>query len=273
MIGKCPSPGEILALADGTLDGTLRRELEEHIATCAECALEVAGVREAVQELRGVGGTRLTETKECPEWELVAAYADGSVSGDEAARAESHLAGCPWCLALVADLWRLGEGGAGPSEDSIPERVLGALVRRARTAVVRWADDTFSVVRGFAAGLKEGVQFPERGDLIPEGAVRGGSRVRFGWEDGDGVVLECEVRLLEDRPALGGRVTASGAPARGLSVALRGVGEDQGPESPDALGRFGPWPIAPGRHELVLCGACLEGGRAELGIELVDDGA
>ena len=273
MIGKCPSAGDILALADGTLEGVPRRKLEEHIADCSECALKVAGVRETVRELRGVGRARLTDAEECAEWGLVAAYADGSASGDEAARAESHLARCPWCLAFVADLWGLGEGGAARNEDSIVERVLGAVVRRARTAVVRWVDDTFSVVRGFAAGLEEGVGVLERGSLIPEGAVRGGSRVRFAWEGGDGVVLECEVRLLEDRPALGGRITSGGAPARGFSVALRGVTGDQGPESPDALGRFGPWPLAPGRHELVLCGACLEGGRAELSIELVSESA
>jgi anti-sigma factor RsiW len=271
MIGRCLSPGEMLALAEDSPASEPRSQLEDHAAKCPECARALAGIREAVRELRRAATPPMAEAEECPDWELVAAYADGSASGEDATRAESHLAGCSRCLAFAADLWSARDRVAVGTEDSTFEKVLDSLVSRARTAIVRWTGSAFSVVRGFASGLDEG-----EASLAPAwlaGAARGGPRVRFGWEGEKGVKLECEVRLLGDHPALAGRVTAGDDAARELSVALRGGAEIRGPESLDALGRFGPWPLARGRNELVLSGARLTAGRVELAIELEGAGA
>jgi hypothetical protein len=66
----------------------------------------------------------------CPEPELVAAYMDGGLSGDEAERCERHLAACASCRRMLAEMAR--GAGALPGADASPA------AERARMWRWRW---------------------------------------------------------------------------------------------------------------------------------------
>lgn len=268
----CLSGAEKIRLAEGLMPPAEAEALDEHVRGCRECARSLSDVREMLRLLRQAASTDVaTAGDECPQWELTAAYADGSASGVELARAESHVAGCARCMSFVADLWSSGEATEGVMDPGRVERLLNRVVRRGRTAVVRWTSGAFSLVRGFAAELGEGVESALCGELATEGAVRGARSLSLRWTSGE-VVVELEVRLLDEHPSLAGMITACGEPARDVSVALGEGATSRGPESPDAAGRFGPWPLSEGSNELRLSGGCLQEGRAELELELMGDG-
>jgi len=58
----------------------------------------------------------------CPEPELVAAYMDGGLSGDEAERCERHLAACASCRQMLAEMARGAEALSGTAASSAAER-------------------------------------------------------------------------------------------------------------------------------------------------------
>jgi hypothetical protein len=58
----------------------------------------------------------------CPEPELVAAYMDGGLSGDEVERCERHLAACASCRRMLAEMARGAEVLSGTRASSVVER-------------------------------------------------------------------------------------------------------------------------------------------------------
>ena len=159
---------------------------------------------------------------------------------------------------------------SGPAEfdapDSAVAHVLSRLAGESRTAVLRWAERTVELVRDFAGGLADGVGSALTPDLVPAVALSRsqGSEVRLHWESG-GAVFEGVARAGGDAISLTGRVTVAGAPASATSATLSSAAPTRGPESLDADGRFGPWPLSPGENTLRLTGLPLEaGGTAEL---------
>lgn len=268
----CPAPGDLLAYAEGATEDAASEAVARHVQNCDDCARRLREMRALTKLLRA--GARPGEPgSDCANWELVAAYAEGSVSGIEAERVERHIAACPVCLAMLAELWLTESGPSTARTRDVERRVIAALAREAKTAVVSWRDGVATLLRGFAAALEEAETVLAGGPPEPVPALARGSRaVRFGWTGADGLSLECEVKDLGGRPALVGRVTKSEEPATAVSASLRGGRTSRGPESLDEEGRFGPWPLDDGQNELILTGTPVTGGRLELALELVRSG-
>ncbi len=272
MRSTCPSEGERLRLVEGTLGGSDRERVESHVATCEDCGARVRALERLTEALRGAVRGAPEEAASCRESERVSGYADGTLAAGEASQVEAHLARCPSCSALLADLWRSPDGAAERGPDRAVDRVLGRLEREGRSAVVRIAERTLTVVTGFArsgaAALGAGL-LPVSETALAAAARAEPGEIRLSWVGSGGIALEGRVRLREGAPTLIARVTADGKPARAISVALRTPGSTRGPESPDPEGRIGPWPVEIGRNTVVLSGIDLDGGRLELELELV----
>ena len=72
--------------------------------------------------------------------------------------------------------------------------------------------------------------------------------------------MEGVVRAEGRAPSLTCRVTVEGTPAVAVSAVLSSDEVTTGPESLDADGRFGPWPLGPGENILRLTGLPAEAG-------------
>lgn len=255
---------------EGTLDGVEAGAMAGHVGACPRCRVLLGELREATARMREAGASEGPPC-DCPDWEMVAAYADGLLGPAEAAEAERHIAGCDDCLAFLSDLWSPPDAGAASASRELEARVLLALAREARTAVIRWERGAATLVKGFSRAL-EGMT-PRRGEPNPELAfARGPATLRVGWSGPGGLALECGIGQASGRPTLVGRITTDGKAARAVSAMLRSGGSALGPESADAEGRFGPWPLADGLNELVLTGAGLPDGRIELVVDVVGSG-
>jgi anti-sigma factor RsiW len=249
------------------LDEPARAELEAHLKSCGRCrellrelegvrrALGVAGRAGAGTAPAGAGGGRQVAGPGCPDAELLAAYADGSLDRLRAPSVEAHLAGCPSCLAEVADLMALSAAPGREAPDRAVERVLVRLDREPRTAIVRLAERSLVLIRDFGRAAVAGPGAPAFDAAEPAFATARSGRapLRLRWSEG-GLEVECEIRKAEEGALLTGRVTSGGEPARAVSVALTTAAGTSGPESADARGRFGPWPLPAGRNTLVLAG-------------------
>ena len=276
---RCPSTEELLGFLTGTLEDDAASRVRMHLVSCDACRQRTTGLEEVILLLERSGAARTADdlhpsSTECPDPELVAAYADGSADGETSSRLERHLASCNSCLAELADLWHLSSGGAVADA---PERaVLRALARlesEGRTAIVRWAGATVSVVKDFARAQAEALQgtLAGSGELQPAFARAGGEAVLISWRGENGLVLEGRIDVRGGRPALTGRLTRLGNPDLSLSAALSGAGERYGPESLDSEGRFGPWTLTCGENTLRLTGRSVGEGGLLLTIEIAED--
>jgi len=268
---RCPSGEDLLAFAEGVLDGAKREAIESHARSCDRCRGRLSEIDEMIVALRAAGRGEPTASGGCPSGETLAAYADGSLDARRATRLERHLARCRACLSEVADLLALAGAERRDAPDRSVDAVLARLEAEGRTAVVRLVERSVTLVRGFTrAGGSAGVGAPFGAATPAFAAARGGrAPVRLAWSAGDGVEVECEVRGEAAGAILTGRVSASGQPARAASVALSTDAATHGPESPDARGRFGPWPLHPGSNRLTISGVGSAGGPVSLSIELV----
>jgi len=112
-------------------------------------------------------------TWRCPEEILIAAYADGGLSGRDRDRLERHLAGCSYCLGQVADLARLQD--SEPPAD-VPPSVLA----RARELVLSkaplwrpaWRWGAIGVTACIAVLATVSVQQPAMKFVAPVESVR-----------------------------------------------------------------------------------------------------
>lgn len=267
---RCPPGEDVLAFAEGLLEGAKRGAIERHAATCDRCRERLRRLTEITGALRAVGRGGSTTSEECPDGEALAAYADGSLDPRRASRLERHLARCRACLSAVADILTL----AGAERRDAPDRSVDAVVARleaeGRTAIVRLVERSVTLIRDFArAGASDEVGGPFGAAATAFAEARGTrAPVRLAWSAADGVEVECEVRGEAGGAVLTGRVTASGAPARAASVALATQSTTHGPETPDARGRFGPWPLRPGPNRLSICGVRGAGEALSLSIDL-----
>jgi len=270
----CPDRERLLAFVEGTLDAEASASVRRHISSCASCGEAVREISRLTGLLRSAGSRGLSPDDECPEWGTTAAYADGLLRPKERQSAERHIAGCDSCLRLLGELWSVDEVSARANARSVERSVLERLERDARTAIVAWREGTLALVRGFARGLREAADTVAAEGARPTVAaatVRGSTSIGFGWRGDGGLSLECEVRGADGRPSLLGMVSMNGEPDPSTSVALRSRELDRGPETPDAMGRFGPWPLTPGENTVILSGARVPGGSVELRLELVED--
>jgi anti-sigma factor RsiW len=280
---KCPTDETLHAFAEGLLDRAEGTDLEEHLKACELCRVRLREIVDLSRALGAYGrdrraapdarreGERGAPPEGCPGDELLAAYADGSLEGRSAARVEAHLARCESCLATVADLLALSGAEEHEVRAGSVEKVLARLDDERRTAVVRLAERSVELIRGFAApGLREGPGTPFAGPAPAFATARGvRAPIRLGWSGAGPLAVDCEIRRVADGAALTGRVTSDATPAPATFVALVTPDGTRGPESPDARGRFGPWKLGPGRNRLVLTGGGDAEGTVELWIELL----
>lgn len=280
MTERCPSGEELLGFVRQALDDDDASRVGAHVGSCDDCRERIAGLQKTTRLLERAGEARPPHdvvrcAAECPDPELIAAYADGSADADTSTMVERHVARCGSCLAELADLWHLSSGGAVADA---PERaVVGALARlevEGRTAIVRWAGATVSVVKDFARAQAEVLEEALAGDggLQPAFARAGAEAVLISWRGEHGLVLEGRIDIRSGgHPALTGRLTRLGRPDLGLSAALSGTGERHGPESLDSEGRFGPWGLAGGENTLRVTGRSVGERGLSLMIEIDGD--
>ncbi len=283
MSETCPGREALLLCVEGELSAGEAEEVFRHIAGCPRCEEVMSGLLVLTAALRRArrGGAAGLDAEAsgpsrgaCPDKEEIAAYADRSLETGEAAEVERHLVSCGSCLSELADLWSM----SGPPDHDAPDRavadVLARLAGESRTAVLRWAERSIELVRGFASRLADDARGPALTPALSAALSRSrGHEVRLHWSGGGGVAFEGIARADEGGVSLTGRVTVGGAPAATTSAALVSSAVVRGPESLDADGRFGPWPLSGGRNTLRLTGLPAEAdGAAELVVRLDESG-
>jgi anti-sigma factor ChrR (cupin superfamily) len=275
----CPDRSALLLFVEGELGAGEADKIAAHVGTCPVCGGAVSEMRTLTDELRRAGGTNVLSgsrhdesgrTADCPEPVRIAAYVDGSLDAGTAALVERHVVSCRTCLAEVADLWHMmGPENHDASEGAVAA-ALALLETDARTAVLRWAEQSLELVRGFASSLAT-VAGAADAELVPAAATSrsAGGEARLLWSGEAGAELVGAVRSEGDTVSLTGRVTVRGAPAIATSAGLSSAEAVRGPESLDADGRFGPWPLSPGRNLLRLTGLPGRSGSAELVVMVI----
>jgi anti-sigma factor ChrR (cupin superfamily) len=269
---RCPDTEKLLLHAEGELNGRDGEEVASHVADCRACAEAVSRLRVLTSALRSAGaepGSSYSDT--CPEAATVAGYVDGTLESDQARDVERHVVSCRTCLGLVADLWAMSGAGGHDAPDEAVARVLARLESDSRTAVLCWAERSIELARDFASSWAAGAgRVPA---LVAEPALAtsraSGRAVRLHWRGVGGAAVEAVVRGHGRTASLTCRVTVDGSPAAAVSAVLSSDSVTTGPESLDADGRFGPWPLASGDNVLRLTGLSAEvDGAAELVVVL-----
>lgn len=269
---RCPDKERLLLHAEGELNGRAGEEVASHVAGCEVCAETVRSLRALTSALRRAGSeTGASHSDTCPDAATVAGYVDGTLEGDRARDVEKHVVSCGTCLRLVADLWAMSGAGGHDAPDAVVARVLAGLKSDSRTAVLCWAERSIELVRDFASSWTSGAgrvpTFVGEPALATSRSSDAG--VRLHWRGAGGSVVEAVVRSDGRAASLTCRVTVDGIPAAAVSAVLASGSATTGPESLDADGRFGPWPLAPGDNVLRLTGLSAElGGAAELVVVL-----
>ena len=269
---RCPDKEKLLLHAEGELKGRAGEEVASHVADCEACAETVKSLHALASALRRAGAeTGSSYSDRCPDAATVAGYADGTLEGDRARDVERHVVSCRTCLGLVADLWAMSGAREHDASDGVVGRVLARLESDSRTAVLCWAERSIELVRDFASSWAAGAgRVPA---FVAEPALAtsrsSGTGVRLHWRGAGGAVVEAVVGAHGRAASLTCRVTVDGSPAAAVSAVLASGSVTTGPESLDADGRFGPWPLAPGENVLRLTGLSAEvGGAAELVVVL-----
>ncbi len=290
---SCPDKERLLLYAEGELTGRVAEEVDSHVADCETCKETVSGFRTMATVLRdagprhdggprallsvtgsgGVAGASCSAS--CPDAATIAGYVDGSLQKGRAGEVEEHLVSCRACLSLVADLWAMSGTAEHDASDNVVARVLARLDGQSRIAVLRWTERSIELVRDFASAWMEvaggaPVFLPE---LATATSRSTGAEVRLHWNGAGGAAVEGVVRAEGRVPSLTCRVTVDGTPAATVSAVLSSDELTTGPESLDAGGRFGPWPLARGENVLQLTGLPAEaGGSARLIVVLAVPG-
>lgn len=269
---SCPDREKLLLHAEGELNGRDGEEIASHVADCEACAETVRSLRALTSALRRAGAEPGSSRSDaCPNAAAVAGYVDGTLEGDRARDVERHVVSCRTCLRLVADLWAMSGATGHDAPDGAVARVLARLESDSRTAVLCWAERSIELVRDFASSWSSGAGRAPA--FVGEPALAttrsSGTEARLHWRGPGGAVVEAVVRAHGRAASLTCRVTVDGSPAAAVSAVLASGGATTGPESLDADGRFGPWPLAPGDNVLRLSGLAAEvDGAAELVVVL-----
>jgi anti-sigma factor RsiW len=290
---SCPDKEKLLLYVEGELTGRDAEEVDSHVADCESCEEIVSGLRAMAAVLRGAGlrstggpGALLSRTgsggvtdascsANCPDAAAIAGYVDGSLEKGPAGEVEEHLMSCRRCFSEVADLWAMSGAAEPDASDRAVAGVLARVEGESRIAVLRWSERSIQLVRDFASawmGVTGGAPVFLAEPAMATGRSSG-REVRLHWSGAGGAAVEGLVRADDPAPSLTCRVTVAGTPAATASAVLSSDGVRTGPESLDADGRFGPWPLARGENVLQLTGLPAEaGGSARLIVVLAAPG-
>ncbi len=290
---SCPDKEKLLLYAEGELTGRDAEEVDSHVADCETCDETVSGLRAMAAVLRRAGmrstsgpGAVLSRTDSggtdgtscsasCPDAVTIAGYVDGSLEKGCAGEVEEHLVSCRTCSGLVADLWAMSGAAEYDASDSAVAGVLARLEQESRIAVLRWTERSIELLQDFASAWMDvaggAPVFLQEPAMATSRSSR--SEVRLHWSGAGGSIVEGVVRIEGRAPSLTCRVTVEGTPPATVSAVLSSDEVTTGPESLDADGRFGPWPLARGENVLQLTGLPAEaGGSARLIVVLAASG-
>lgn len=107
MLKDCPRSEDLLRMAmEETPPGT-KRELEEHLNTCADCRAEVTVFREEAARLVASGSGDDSAAARCLDETDIVQLVDGSLEPEHRAALVAHTASCATCRVSVAALTRL----------------------------------------------------------------------------------------------------------------------------------------------------------------------
>ncbi len=97
---SCIDITELSRFLEGKLEPERMTAVDQHLRECAECrdsALGLTGFRKSASEL----GASLLEVADCPEYEELSAYVEGTLGEERARSLSTHLASCEPCFADV----------------------------------------------------------------------------------------------------------------------------------------------------------------------------
>jgi len=231
MSTNCPSGKDLLAYAERRAQSAEASRIKQHLESCASCRAEVESLLELTTALTSVGRD-----------------ADGEL--DDLVLARRH--------------------DAPAGSDAAVERTLARLRNQPSFIVMRATEHALTYVDGWVKQARDwtvGTGFDGR--VAALAGIRGESApVKLHWSTDEGYQFDCEVTRAGSRPELVGRVLRNGSPAIEVSVALRGSGIPHGPESVDAVGRFGPWELGPGASLLSFEALDLPDGELSITLDL-----
>ena len=106
-MSNCPPASK---LVDAVESGVMDPELDDHIELCTACRSMVTSLREESEGLTiSVGDLWVKERISCPHRDILLAYVNKSLSGEEMDYIEFHLetVECPYCQADVMEVTEL----------------------------------------------------------------------------------------------------------------------------------------------------------------------
>ncbi len=110
MKSTCPSHTMLSTWLDDEVNGGESQDIRSHLEGCRACREQVLNwvqvVRDAATASHPEHDSRAPTTMPagCLDEEMLVAYSEAELSGDDAARAEQHLSGCSRCVAEVQRL-------------------------------------------------------------------------------------------------------------------------------------------------------------------------
>lgn len=107
MLKDCPQREDLLRMAMGETPPGTKRELEDHLNTCADCRAEVAVFREEAARLVASGSRDDSAAARCLDETDIVQLVDGSLEPEHRAALVAHTASCATCRESVAALTRL----------------------------------------------------------------------------------------------------------------------------------------------------------------------
>jgi anti-sigma factor RsiW len=109
---NCPPASSLSAWLDDELSSAEAQQVRDHLTSCAGCRGAVLRWVEAVNAIESPKSAQTNQRPECPSTEVLVAYSDGELAGEQASRTEEHLLNCAHCVRVTQRLiaWKLAVG-------------------------------------------------------------------------------------------------------------------------------------------------------------------
>ena len=125
----CPLPLLLSQYPAHELDGSVARQIEDHVQTCPDCHTQLRQLERADRGMKAMRANKASvvatpdhaPSSACLASEIITAYVDRALSREESLRAENHLHTCDWCVDEVAEATRMVVALATPQRFSVPD--------------------------------------------------------------------------------------------------------------------------------------------------------